>query len=110
LPDGSDPQKLANVPTTEIHPSSLAWSADGRLAYAEPETGGILVFRGAVVKHVSVPFRDIRSIDWSPDGGRFVVVALAKGAATYDVYSVRTDGTGVRRLTTDIDASAASWR
>ncbi len=110
LPDGSDPQKLANVPATEISPSSLAWSADGRLAYAEPERGGILVFSGTAEQHVAVPFRDLRSIDWSPDGTRFVVVAHAKGSATYDVYSLRTDGTDVRRLTTNVDAYSVSWR
>lgn len=31
-------------------------------------------------------------------------------AATYDVYSLRTDGTDVRRLTTNVDAYAVSWR
>jgi Tol biopolymer transport system component len=109
-PDGSDPQKVANVPATEISPSSLAWSADGRLAYAEPQSGGILVFSGTAEHHVAVPFRDLRSIDWSPDGTRFVVVARAKGGATYDVYSLRTDGTDVRRLTTNVDAYGGSWR
>lgn len=110
LPDGSDPQKLANIPATELHPSSLAWSTDGRLAYAEPQTGGILVFSGGAEQHVRLPFRDLRSVAWSPGGTRLVVVALAAGAAAYDVYTVRTDGTDARRLTTDIDAFSASWR
>lgn len=109
LPDGSDRRKLADVPA-EILPDGLAWSADGRLAYAAPRTGGVLVFSGAAEQHVQLPFRDLRSLAWSPDGTRFVVVGLAAHAATYDLYSVRTDGTDVRRLTTDLDAFSASWR
>jgi len=27
-----------------------------------------------------------------------------------DIYTVRTDGTDVRRLTTDLDASSPDWR
>ncbi|HSC49055.1 MAG TPA: hypothetical protein VLD16_02235 [Gaiellaceae bacterium] len=40
----------------------------------------------------------------------FVVVGLTQGAAVDDVCTVRTDGTGLRRLTHDLDAYSASWR
>jgi Tol biopolymer transport system component len=110
LPDGSDPRKLGNVPNLDTFESSLAWSEDGRLAFAEPGSRKILVFAGGVEQHVAVPFQRLRSIDWSPDGTRFVVAARATGAATYDVYSLRTDATDPRRLTTNVDAYAVSWR
>jgi Tol biopolymer transport system component len=59
---------------------------------------------------VQLPFTEIAALDWSPDGTGFVVVGLRRGAAVYDVYTVRTDGTGLRRLTKNIEAYAASWR
>lgn len=109
-PDGSDPQKLANVRNAQLYGSSLAWSADGRLAFVEPGVAGIFVFSGGTEQRVAVPFQGLRSLDWSPDGTRFVVVAKARRAATYDVYSLRTDGSDARRLTTNVDAYTVSWR
>lgn len=75
-PDGSDPQKLANVRNAQLYGSSLAWSADGRLAFGDQSS---------------------ERRPWNR-------------TATYDVYSLRTDGSDVRRLTTNVDAYTVSWR
>jgi hypothetical protein len=85
-----------------------AWSGDGRLACAVGRAGAI-VSAGAKLR-LQLPFVEIASLGWSPDGTRFVVVGLTKDSAADDVYTVRTDGTGLRRLTHDVEAYWASWR
>ncbi|HET7556200.1 MAG TPA: LpqB family beta-propeller domain-containing protein [Gaiellaceae bacterium] len=105
LPDGTDREKIA-----QASPAHPAWSRDGRLAYADTSKNGITIVSGSAKQHVALPFIEIASLAWSPDGTRFVVVGVTKGAAVNDVYTVRTDGTGLRRLTKNIEAYAASWR
>jgi Tol biopolymer transport system component len=100
-PDGSDPTKVA------ANGKSPAWSSDGRLAYLVG-SGGTTVVVGS--NETKFPFGLVKSLAWSPDGTRFVVVARAKHAASYDVYTVNADGTDPVRLTQDYDASGVSWR
>ena len=102
-PDGSDRQELA-----EGEVASPAWAADGRLAYLEGFTTAVIV-SGASRQKVHLPFERVTSLGWSPDGTRFVVGAQAAGTAASDIYTLRTDGTDVRRLTTDFDAGSPSW-
>jgi Tol biopolymer transport system component len=103
-PDGSSRQKVA-----EGLVASPAWAKDGRLAYLDGEATAVIVSGGPAVR-VQLPFERVTSLGWSPDGTRFVVTAVAAGAAVPDVYTLRTDGTDVKRLTTDFDAAAPSWR
>jgi len=103
-PDGSSKQKVA-----EGLVASPAWAKDGRLAYLEGEATAVIVNGGPAVR-VQLPFERVTSLGWSPDGTRFVVTAVAAGAAVPDVYTLRTDGTAAKRLTTDFDAAAPSWR
>ena len=103
LPDGSDPQQVAKAGGTDT-PRAPAWSRDGRLAYLQ---GSAVVVAG---KRVELPFHLIGDLAWSPDGTRFLLTGIRPGAAVADAYSVRTDGTDLRRLTTNLDVSGASWR
>jgi Tol biopolymer transport system component len=109
LPDGSDKQLVARASGYAAF-GGPAWSRDGRLAYFVGRTGAVTIVSGGTKQRVQLPFTEIASIGWSPDGSRFVIVGLTKGAAVYDVYAVRADGTGLRRLTKNIEAYAASWR
>lgn len=107
-PDGSDRRKVGEASGSSL-PSAPAWSADGRLAFATgPHTVGILT--GGATQTVQLPFDHVTSLDWSPDGSRFVVGARAAGTASFDIYTVRTDGSNPNRLTTDLDAGSPSWR
>ncbi|HEY2543574.1 MAG TPA: hypothetical protein VGH92_11040 [Gaiellaceae bacterium] len=81
-----------------------AWSAAGRLAYVV----GTRVFVNG--KKIALPFAAVRSLVWSPDGTRFLVAAEPKGAPTFDLYTLKTDGTDVHRLTANLDVSSADWR
>jgi Tol biopolymer transport system component len=83
---------------------SPAWSTDGRLAYV---TGTNVFVAG---RKVAFPFAQIRSVAWSPDGTRLLVAAKPKAAPTFDLYTIKTDGTDPRRLTSNMDVSSADWR
>lgn len=107
-PTGGDRQKVATATGTE-ELLSPAWSNDGRLAFVEGHST-VRIVSGGIVTKVSLPFLAIGSLGWSPDGTRFVVAARAAGTAVPDIYTVRTDGTDPRRLTTDLDASSPDWR
>jgi Tol biopolymer transport system component len=102
-PDGTDRREVADG---DIR--SPAWSHDGRLAYLDGFTAAVIV-DGASTHRVPLPFADVTSLGWSPDGTRFVVAARGAGTAVPDIYTLRTDGTEVRRLTTDLVAGSPSW-
>jgi Tol biopolymer transport system component len=100
-PDGSGPVRVATSG------ESPAWSDDGRLAYLTGKQGTTVVVGSSQVR---LPFAQVTSLAWSPDGTRFVVTARTKDAPVPDVYTVKTDGTDPIRLTTNFDASGVSWR
>lgn len=86
-PDGSDPVRVAKTGRLP------AYSSSGALAY---------IARGSVVWDGNahpLRFADIESLAWSPDGTRFVLVAKLQGSASFDLYTVKTDGTHPVRLT-----------
>jgi Tol biopolymer transport system component len=109
LPGGGDRQKIAEA-SGDATLGYPAWSRDGRLAVAVGQAGAVVIVSAGTKQRVQLRFTEIASLAWSPDGTRFVVVGPRKGTAVSDVYTVRTDGTGLRRLTHNLDAYAASWR
>ena len=109
LPSGGDRQKIAEG-SGDATLGDPAWSGDGRLACAVGRAGAIVLVSSGAKLRLQLPFVEIASLRWSPDGTRFVVVELTKDSAADDVYTVRTDGTGLRRLTHDVEAYWASWR
>ena len=96
-PDGSNPTKVGAG-------HDPAWSSTGMLAYL---TGSSGVTVGQ--SHVNLPFASVASLAWSPDGTHLVVTARKTKNSIPDVYTVKTDGTDPVRLTTNYDASGASW-
>lgn len=89
-----------------------AWSPRGRvIAYEAPKDGGISLMRttdGAYVRRLG-PARS-RQPDFSPDGRR-VVHQRVDSRGRSDLYVVRTDGSGARRLTATrtADESSPTW-
>ena len=86
-PDGSDPTQVS------AHGDSPAWSPSGQLAY--------LVGKSVVIgsKVIQLPFQQVGSLRWSPDGTRLLVTANPKTYRGFDLYSLKPDGTGLVRLT-----------
>jgi Tol biopolymer transport system component len=99
-PDGTARQNVARIPDL----TEPAWSADGKLAYLD---GTKVVVQG---KKVPLPFAQVRSVAWSPDDTRLLVAAKPAGAPTFDLYTIKTDGTDPVRLTSDMDVSSGDWR
>jgi Tol biopolymer transport system component len=102
-PDGSDPVVVASTGRPG------AWSPDGRLAYLAGAYGTTVVVGST---QVQLPFAQVSSLSWSPDGTRFIVTAqkTLSDDSEPDVYTVNTDGTDPVRLTTGYDARGATWR
>jgi Tol biopolymer transport system component len=110
--DGSD---LRAVPGTKKLGSGVpAWSNDGRLALLEYEQG-FSILLPATGKRLALP--GLRApqfappgLAWSPDGSRLAFTAVATDGAA-DVWTIAVDGTGLTRVTHDLDVSGAlSWR
>jgi Tol biopolymer transport system component len=95
----------------------LTWSPDGRwIAFSEELSLGssditIVPAKGGPFRHVTRLKGQEQHLDWSPDGRRIVFTRLTgrwwDGAA--DVWSIRPDGTGLRRVvaTGELDLSPA---
>jgi Tol biopolymer transport system component len=105
LPDGSGRTHIG----TTAGGCGPAWSAAGKLAFCT-RGGTVEIVDGADAQRLTLPFARIASLAWSPDGSRFVLAAQPRGGATLDLFTVASDGTGVRRLTTSLDASSVDWR
>jgi|GEM_PF-1995719 len=100
-PDGSNRVKVAAAG------SDPAWSSDGRLAYITRTAKSTTLVVGSTQR--TLGFASVSSLAWSPDGTRLVLAARATPTGPSDVYTVKPDGTGLARLTTNYDASAAGW-
>ena len=89
--------------------ASPAWSPSGELAalVGTSHTQVVEVVNGTT-KRVQLPFAQVATLAWSPDGTRLLVTARGAVTGPFDLYSVRPDGSGAQRLTTDLDALGAS--
>jgi Tol biopolymer transport system component len=98
-PDGTDPTQVAS------NGRDPAWSSAGRLAYLTGSTTAVVDSTPT-----QLPFTDVTSLAWSPDGARFAVTASTP-TDPFDVYSVNIDGTDPIQLTPNYDAlDLAGWR
>ena len=89
-----------------------AISPDGnRIAFVSTRSGAQGLFvcdreGSSILKLTSASI--ITSVRWSPGGDRLVFTA-ANEQNRGDIYSIQSDGTGLRRLTTDAATGQATW-
>lgn len=117
--DGSLRQRILERPKAEgtLGPDliSLSWSPDGsRIAFSGRSPG-----RGRTVAIIDTDGSDERVLDghwesasWSPDGERLLVVGWPTMGTEgrFDLYTLRTGGSDLRRLTDDVLVErSASW-
>jgi TolB protein len=117
--DGSGRTRLIGQAT------SPAWSPDGkRIAFVSdrdhngrceallfncPASAGELYVAnadGSDPRRLTTTRADERDPTWSPDGTRIAFARAADAKEGYDIYSVRPDGSGLRRLTRE---PAVAW-
>jgi Tol biopolymer transport system component len=94
---GARPRRILHLRTDAVGPS---WSADGR-RLTLVIGGAVWRVNGDGQRLARVTGRsvvDAESPAWSPRGTRLVFAARTSGA-NFDIYSCRTDGSGLRRLT-----------
>jgi dipeptidyl aminopeptidase/acylaminoacyl peptidase len=105
IPAGGGTAAPFTPPNNEAAHSPL-WAPDGgSIAWLvlEPHGSAIAVAApNAPTAQVITPDSlDAFSPDWSPDGERLAFVALNNLRGTYNLYSIRRDGSDVRKLTAD---------
>jgi hypothetical protein len=98
-----------------------SWSPDGQqivfFRFGEKASGGPVPPRLSAVWLIGADGKDLRQLspsslpatdpEWSPDGAR--VLFVSPDGERQDLYTIRPDGTDVRRLTTDGVSTSATW-
>jgi Tol biopolymer transport system component len=101
----SDGTGLVQVTRTEAIEESPDWGPDGTLVYASNRSGSFTLWLqkpGAPARRLTrVPERwqEDRSPQWSPDGRSIAFASTRPGAFNQELYLVKPDGSGLRRLT-----------
>ena len=109
--DGSGEQVILHYRSLEAQgqePHDAQWSPDGtRIAVmilnakAKPHNGSAIYVVDADGSHLRqvTPIRlNAGNPDWSPDGKRIAFNSSFEGQAAVEIYTVRPDGSGLRRL------------
>lgn len=117
-PDGTGLRLIADLQGSEVDP---VWSSDGSMIAVQVWRKGtwdvaVVGADGAVLLDRVTADRDESSPTWSPDGAFIAFFASRKSSGdnsgTYDVYVMRADGSGERRLTRESGGLGAglSWQ
>lgn len=111
-PDDSGLSRVKGLALADEGP--LAWSANGQLAVLRTTLPLAIIFpssgRRIPLPGLHAPIDIGAGLAWSPDGSKLVFVA-ADAASVGDIWTVDADGTGLTRLTHDLDAAGTlSWR
>jgi Tol biopolymer transport system component len=110
--DGSELVRLSGPSDYNFHPT---WSPDGgQIAFGgwdnTAQQQGIFVVNadGSRVRQLTDFKSPAHQPDWSPDGSLIACVAPAKDVGP-EIYVIRPDGTGLRRITTLGGVSEPDW-
>jgi Tol biopolymer transport system component len=106
--DGTDTRRLTNTGRDDHHPS---WSPDGRrIVFARDGMLEVMPAGGGEARRIGDAPGNAQEPAWSPDGKLIAYDYRNPGTPIREIYVVRPDGTGVRRLTSLGNVSAApAW-
>lgn len=100
--DGTGKRQLTNTPALDAEP---AWSPDGRsIAFRRTDATGsdIMIMPAAGGEPVRLAMAgEQRMPAWSPDSKLIAFVGQESAGSQPELYLMRADGNGVRRVTTD---------
>jgi Tol biopolymer transport system component len=106
--DGSDERVLRRFIGDGTEPHGQQWSPDGRLLAVtiqnttrKPQGGSTIHLfdaQGEHVRRITPPRLNAGNPDWSPDGRRIVFNSSYEGQGKVELYTVRPDGSALRRL------------
>ena len=118
--DGTNEQILLHFRSLEAEgqePHDAQWSPDGtRIAVnmlntkAKPRNGSaiyVLNADGTNFRQITPKRLNAGSPDWSPNGKRIVFSSSYEGQAAVEIYTVRPDGSGLKRVRKEPRYSAA---
>jgi Tol biopolymer transport system component len=116
--DGTDKRRLVTNVGAEDVDGEPAWSPDGRrIAFRRTSgTPGLPVqvdlhvvdAEGGAATRIVLPGLEV-SPAWSPDGALLAFASLYQ-STRFEIYTVRIDGTGLtRRTTNDVDDRTPRW-
>lgn len=103
---GGQRTPLTNTPTGNRDPT---WSPDGRqLAFVSDRDGQqpnifIMQSDGTGVRQLTHDGTGKSELAWSPRGGRIAFVRTPVGGGDPEIYSIGTDGNGLRDLSNDVE-------
>jgi TolB protein len=106
--DGSGERTILRSLPLGKEPHDAQWSPDGtRIAVnvlnikAKPRNGSaiyVLNADGSDFRQITPPRLNAGNPDWSPDGKRIVFNSSYEGQAAVEIYTVRSDGNGLKRV------------
>lgn len=106
--DGSGEQLILEIPENAKEPHDAQWSPDGsQIAVnilnikAKPRNASaiyVLDADGSNFRQITPLRLNAGSPDWSPDGKRIVFNSSYEGQRAVEIYTVRADGSGLRRV------------
>jgi TolB protein len=115
--DGSSEQLILDIAGNAREPHDAQWSPDGtRIAVnmlnikARPRNGSaiyVLNADGSGFRRITPMRLNAGNPDWSPDGKRIVFNSSYEGQAAVEIYTVRPDGSALKRLRKEPKNSAS---
>jgi TolB protein len=107
--EGLNPRRIS---TGEAYADAAAWSPKGdKIAYAARVDGlfeiTVVDVASGIATRITRREGNSENPRWSPDGRHLVF--SSNRAGSYDLYTMRSDGTGVRRLTRGGDCITPDW-
>jgi Tol biopolymer transport system component len=93
---------------TGTEPHGAVWSPDGRMLAVTIENTTKRPVKASAIYLISADGRSIRRLtppkldagnpDWAPDGQRIVFNSFYEGQSESELYTIRADGTAIRRI------------